>query len=518
MRKRANTPMSDPDAGWKALPVSAVAALYITGIQRFVRENLIVFLGAGTGIAISDALGWREFGLGAMLILLVGLLIALIYHRRFRYRFDDDAVRVRKGFMEQHELKVRLERVQNVGFSQPFYLKPLRLVRVTLETPGAAQAEVNLPGISLVEAADLRDRIAGISESDDLRADPLSDDPTASSLHTPAARFEATAADLFRYGMTSNQIWILLALAGAPVSNWVESRMTQWVEQMKSSGVLDVEALQAAPLLFALLVGLAIIVAALLVMTVSGLLAILRFGGFRLIQEGNRFKSHYGVLDAREKTLKADKLHSLEVVQTAVGRVLGQWHAIGHQTGGAQPGQEYREDQRFLIPGIDSRRLADVQETLRRTSLEAPEWQPIHWRFRSIRWRRFALTGLLAALVAVWLLPGTPLWPVYLFAAFMPLMLTMVHLVWRKWAYALDNDRIRIRHGMIGQRIMEFDMSRCQQVSVKTSPYQRRHGLASLTIRLPHGEQGIPYLEDSTADRIANLALYRVETSRSHGL
>jgi len=510
--------MSEPDASWKALPVAAVVALYVTGIQRFVRENLVAFFGAGTGFAISDALGWREFGLGALLILLVGLLIALIYHRRFRYRFDDDAVRVRKGLMEQHELKVRLERIQNVGFSQPLYLKPLRLVRVTLETPGAAQTEVNLPGISLDEAAALRDRVSGDMESGQRHEQSDPENPSGSSARVSETGFEATAADLFRYGMTSNQIWILLALVGAPVSNWIESRMTQWVEQLQASGVLDAAALQSAPLLLALLVAFVIIAAALLVMTVSGLLAIVRFGGFRLMQEGNRFKSRFGLLDAREKTLRTDKLHSIEVVQTAVGRLVDQWHAIGHQTGGVQPGQEYREDRRFLVPGIDSYRLEGVIATLRRASWQVPEWQPIHRRFRSMLWGRLALTGLLAALALWWSLPGMPMWPLYLFAGLIMFMLVAVHLVWRRWGYAMDDRRIRIRHGMIGQKIVEFDMARCQQVGVTTSPYQRRHGLASLTIRLPHGEQRIPYLDDSKADLIANLVLYRIETCRTHGL
>ena len=96
--------MSEMQSSWKALPVSAIGALYINGIQRFVRENLIAFFGAGTGFAVSDSLGWREFGLGAGLVLLAGLLIAMIYHRRFRYRVDEDSVRVRKGLFEQQEL------------------------------------------------------------------------------------------------------------------------------------------------------------------------------------------------------------------------------------------------------------------------------------------------------------------------------------------------------------------------------------------------------------------------------
>src|SRR6056297_701079 len=223
--------MSEMQSSWKALPVSAIGALYINGIQRFVRENLIAFFGAGTGFAVSDSLGWREFGLGAGLVLLAGLLIAMIYHRRFRYRVDEDSVRVRKGLFEQQELKVRFQRVQNVGFSQPIYLRPLGLIRVTLETPGAAQTEVSLPGIASVEATALRDLISGatgrVAEEENQSADAHDDAPTAA--------FSASGADLFKYGMTSNQIWILLAVFGALASNWVESRVSSWVEQLSAS-------------------------------------------------------------------------------------------------------------------------------------------------------------------------------------------------------------------------------------------------------------------------------------------
>jgi len=510
--------MSDGNPGWKPLPVAAVAALYINGLQRFVRENLVVFFGAGTGFAISDSLGWLEFGLGAALVLLAGLLVALIYHRRFRYRLDGDSVRVRKGLLEQQELKVRFERIQNVGFSQPLYLKPLGLVRVTLETPGAAQTEVSLPGISLEEASALRDRVAGRSASrlDDALPDPVAGQPAVDG--GESVGFRASAADLFRYGMTSNQVWILLALVGAPASNWIESRMTDWIEQLRASGILDVDALQGAPLLVAILAGLAIIAASLVIMTVSGLLAIVRYGGYRLVIDSGRFKSRFGLLDVREKTLRAVKLHSIECVQTAVGRLLDQWHVIGHQTGGVQPGQQHGEDRRFLIPGVDSTRLDAVVDALRSASWHAPDWNGIHRRFRSMLWGRIGLAATVAVLLAWWFVPDTPRWLFVVLVLSVVCVFVLVHLAWRRWAYALDDRRIRIRHGMIGKTIVEFDMARCQQIGLRTSPYQRRHGLATLTIRLPHGEQRVPYIEQSIAERIVDLVLYRVETSRLHGL
>jgi len=508
--------MSDSEAAWKALPISAVGALYINGIQRFVRENLIAFFGAGTGFAVSDSLGWREFGLGAGLVLLAGLLVALIYHRRFRYRVDENSVRVRKGMFEQQELKVRFERVQNVGFSQPIYLRPLGLVRVTLETPGAAQTEVSLPGIASSEATALRDLISGAA----VRQNHPQQAPDAETgiPDSHQAAFSASAADLFKYGMTSNQIWILLAVFGAPASNMVESRVSTWIDQLSASGLVDIEMLTSAPLLLAVLVGLLILSVALLLMVLSGLLAIVRFSGYRLVRETDRFKARFGLLDVREKSLKLSKLHGIETVQTAVGRLLGQWHAVGHQTGAVQYEQAINSDRRFLIPGVDDDCLDSVVDTLRGGRWEAPDWQGVHPRFRSMLWGRISSVFVLAALLLWSLLPGNVFWPPLAVLALNLLILGLVHLRWRRWGYAVDEHRMRIRSGLVGQKIVEFDLARCQQVRIDTSPYQRRHGLASLNIRLPHGEQAIPYLPQAVAHEIANLLLYRAESSTDHGL
>jgi len=510
--------MSEMQSSWKALPVSAIGALYINGIQRFVRENLIAFFGAGTGFAVSDSLGWREFGLGAGLVLLAGLLIAMIYHRRFRYRVDEDSVRVRKGLFEQQELKVRFQRVQNVGFSQPIYLRPLGLIRVTLETPGAAQTEVSLPGIASGEATALRDLISGATgrrTESEASTEACDDEPANAG---PTAAFTASAADLFKYGMTSNQIWILLAIFGAPASSWIESRVSSWIEQLGTSGLLDMEMLRGASLMLALFVGLLIVSVALLLMAVSGLLAIVRFSGYRLVRETDRFKSRFGLLDVREKSLKLSKLHGIQTVQTVVGRMLGQWHAIGHQTGAVQLEQAMNNERRFLIPGIDEDRLESVVDTLRGRAWDVPAWQGIHRRFRSMLWGRVSLALILAALLVWLLLPGHVAWPPLAILGLNLLLLGSIHLHWRRWGYALDGERMRIRSGLIGQKIVEFDLARCQQVAINTSPYQRRHKLASLAIRLPHGEQTIPYLPQPVAVEIVNLLLYRAENSPQHTL
>ncbi len=504
--------MSQPtSADWQALPVSAVAVLFFSGLLRFVRENIFIFVGAGTGFAVSEALGWRELGLAAALIVLMGMLIAMIYHRRFRYQVDAESMRVRKGLFEQKELKVRFERVQNVGFSQPLYLRPLGLIRLNLDTPGALQAEVSLPGVGLEEAARIRDLVARHRRTDE---------PEHTDTREPddTALFAPTASDLFKYGLTSNQIWLYLAIFAGPITQQIERRLSQWVEGLIEAAPEQFEAVSQAPLALALVAGLSVIMIAALIMTLSGVLAMVRFHGYRLEAVDQRFVARFGSLDAREKTLRRSRLHSHTQVQTAVGRWLGQWHVIGHQTGVSAHAMN-GEDRRFLIPGIDSVRVPELMRLLAGSGWHVPGWNPISARFRRIHQLRFgSILGFITIILCRWVF-GTGWWVALALALILVVLIALLaHWRWRRWGWYCDGRRIQIRSGLVGQSITGFDLERCQQVRVKSSPYQRRHALASLEFRLPHGDVELPYLPRRTADELANLALYKAETAWLHAL
>jgi putative membrane protein len=48
------------------------------------------------------------------------------------------------------------------------------------------------------------------------------------------------------------------------------------------------------------------------------------------------------------------------------------------------------------------------------------------------------------------------------------------------------------------------------------SPYQRRHGLATVVLVLPQGEIKVPFLPREHADELANRALFAAETALVH--
>ncbi|MBY6203816.1 PH domain-containing protein [Halomonas denitrificans] len=518
----SDTPPDDAGGpAWNRLPGSAVAALYINGVQKAVRENLFLFFGAGTGAFLSESFGLREAGLIAGGLLLAGLLVTLVYHRRFRFQVADDAIRVRKGLFEQKELKVRFERVQNVAFSQPLYLKPLGLTRLNLETPGAAQTEVELPGIPTADAHALRDRIAGVraraADAVETPAASAGDGGAAADLDPAAdAKYQPSVGDLFRYGMTSNQIWIVLGVIGGPLAERIGDRVDDAVDWAEQAGVVDVDALSSAPLLaVAAVLGLVALFIA-LGLVVSGLIAVVRFHGYRLTGDAERLHAEYGLLDRRETSLKRSKLHSLELVQTAFGRVLRRWHAVGHQAA-LDAMNPINQGKRFLVPGISPERLPAVASEMAAREWRPPEFEPIDKRFRRVYWQRLLPIPLAMAAVNHFFGDGWSWLPEALVAAAV-LLAFLIHLRWKRWGVQIGEDGLQVREGLVGTKIILFEDARCQQVKVTTSPYQRRHGLASLTVRLPHGERTVPYLPEALAAELANRMMYRIETSTEHAL
>lgn len=505
------------DGDWRRLPTAAVAAMYVSGAQKAVRENLFVFIGGGTGAFVSDAFGLREIGLVVSGLLLIGLLATLIYHRRFRFRIADGAIRVRKGLLEIKELKVRFERVQNVAFSQPLYLKPLGLTRVNLETPGAAQTEVELPGIPNRDALALRDLVAGAHRSLPGDAHPEGHPADADRESGPSAVFAPSFGDLFRYGMTSSQLWIVLGVIGGPLAERVGDRVEGWVEWLERSGLVGVGDLSSAPLIAAAIVFGSVLLFVALGLVLSGLIAVVRFHGYRLTGDDERLQAVYGLLDKREKSLKRAKLHSLEMVQTAIGRLLGRWHAVGHQAA-LDAMNPMNQDKRFLVPGIPNGRLEQVASELADRSWSEPEFRGIHPRFRRVLWERAVGLPLSAALILHFVFGAGPSWSPWVAIAVALLLAVLIHLRWKRWGVHVDDDGLQVREGLIGTTIILFEDARCQQVAVKTSPYQRRHGLATLVVRLPHGEKTVPYLTEPVAAELANRLLFRIETSRTHAL
>lgn len=494
---------------WQRLAPMALLFLVINNGARIVRENLFAFAGFGAGFAFLDALGWREFLLGGAGVLLVAILIAMVYYRRFRFRIEGDAIRVRKGLIEQKDTRIRFARVQAVGVSQPFYFRPFGLVRFSLETPGAEQTEVELPGISRDLGLALRDEVARLSvavpetDEDGSEVDAAETAPEVDPgrLHAPGN------GRLFLHGLASNQIWILAGIAG-----WFAGTMDEWIENWLERTGLD-EILQRAIEMGWLVVLAGIVLLVVAMFALSGLLSLIRFHDFRLHDLGDRFVSVGGMLDRREQTVRREKLTGLRLHQTVVGRLIGLWFLEGKQATSkeidVEPGKR-----KLLVPAVSDGGRGLVEKLM--PGVDLPDhWRPISIHFRRLYARRLGLAACVPAAASVWL--GVSV-PYALLAALLAVaaIVLLVHRRWRGWGWALDDGMVWVQSGLVGRQRDVFSIDQVQQAAVVASPYQRRHGLATVVLVLPQGEIKVPFLPREHADELANRALFAAETALVH--
>lgn len=496
-------PHAAREAGWQRLSPVALLFLIISHGQRVLRENLVLFAGAGAGAAFTDWLGVRELVLGVTTLLLMVIVGALVHHRRFRFRLSNDAVEVRQGLLRREELRVRFARVQNVQLDQPLWLRPFDLVRFSLETPGAAQAEVELPGIRRALAEHMRDRVIAVRAATGAA-------PEAQESPAPTGSrdlFEARPARLFRHGMASNQLWLLTALLFSALDLALRRfRDTPIVETALAWLGAQAEGSPVAPLLLAL-------ASMTILLGLSGLLAVIRYHGYRLTDADDRLISHAGLLEVQERTLRRDRITGLTLRQSPIGRLLGAWELIARQTRGSDmdaAGVGFD----FLVPGLAREDLAISARLLDGATLPH-SMQPVSGAFRELFWLR-AFLLLLLVLIAQWAAVGFGDPRAVVVALLLPLLLAVFHLRWRRWAWQLDHDRLWVRRGLLGQRIDVFPAGLIQRVSVDRSPFQRRRGLADLRLTLPQGTLIIPFLPQAVAADLANRALYAAETATVH--
>jgi len=87
---------------------------------------------------------------------------------------------------------------------------------------------------------------------------------------------------------------------------------------------------------------------------------------------------------------------------------------------------------------------------------------------------------------------------------------------WRRRGYMYDEDGLSSRGGLLGYEVEASLFRKAQEVTVRQSPLQRRHGLATLDVGTACGSVSIPYIDHDVACRLRDYVLYRAESSCRH--
>ncbi len=489
-------------SGWRRLSPWSVVFILAAGIVRFVRENIPLLLGAGVGAAAFERIGVMEVALAGGLLLAVGTTISIIYYRRFRFRLEGDMLRVQKGLIERKELKLQAGRIQHISFQQPVYMRPFRLVRFSVDTPGSTAAEVELPGIRWETAEFLRTQLQSSRESDGRKGETETDSAGESEA---SVLFRVTPWNLTLHGVASNYAYVMAA-ALSPFIHRIEQSLAERIGEVDLWERIVTATGSALAAGVVLVFGLVV-----LMVTISVVVSWLRFHGFVLTRGNGRFTQRSGLLNRQEQVLSLSKLQAVESIQTAVGRMIRRRHLVCRQIGVAAMENDAGA-RTFLVPGL-------TRDPARRLSGEfLPDVNPdVSLRRVHPFYRRFLMLRFGLLFTAVFGTFAAAIGEAILLAGFLGVLLILWLLVYQHWrtvGWTVDRRYAYFRSGLFGHRLMMFPSRNAQRAELSQSWFQRRRGVATVRLSLPSGTVTFPFLPEAEARFLANLTMYRVESGR----
>lgn len=511
-----NTKPEETAQWFRVSPLAVV--FFILGILRKMFSQglpALIVIFAWIASAEGQLLYWISVGAG--LLAALGLVFSILSYLRFRYRVTDDRVLLRQGVLHRDELEIEFHRVQNITIKEPFYMRPLGLSVLSIDTAGSGAKEISIAGIQRELALTLRDQILGAAKP---FTEPGSETPPEPAINNGKLRLllALSRRDVLTYGLTTNFIfWILIAIGAVFGSGDTGERI---IARLGASFPIDDTLLLLQNEGGTLLVGLAIFGLILLILLLLPLISVLgalfRYDGYRLTVDGETYRKSSGLLTRFDDSIKQHKIQALVWKQNAIAlyfkRIsiqLRQASAGSEAHGGPVPSGAKAN---FLVPSLLAGQANELSGEF------FPGCHPSEAIYSNVDRRRFMVFNM-----AVLLVPATLIAFIlsllfsWMFLLVLPVFAGALFVItnrrWQKEGYGVAGGYGFVRRGFIGTQTTVFPLFKIQRIDVRQTPIQHRKGLAHLTIHLASHSVKVPYIPFEDANRFRDLALYSAETS-----
>src|SRR5690606_3462329 len=405
----------------------------------------------------------------------------------------------------------------NVDTQRGVLHRLLGVAEVRVETSSGGKPEALIRVLSLADVETMRERIF------ERRGAEIG--ATAAAAEAPASvetetLLELPPQELVRYGLIDNRGMIVVA---AVIGFLVQSGYFDDLQERgppRWLGTLPWESLvglgTAGPALLALLaLGLLIGLTRILSVTV----ALVTLYGFRLTRAGDDLRTHFGLLTRVSLTLRRRRIQAAHQTATLLHRLFKRVSlrvdlagGPGHGGGQESPGRTTQRELWLapLCPPEHAERL--IRAALPQVRFDDLEWRALAPRGRRRIFRLISGMWLVASPVPA-LLATDGAWPLAIVLAPLPLFFLHATLYVRHTGWALHEDVFALKRGWLTRKLSVTPRNRIQSVRLSESPFDRRHGMASIEVdnagaaAVSH-RLVLRYLPRDDAERLAH-ALYR---------
>ena len=461
---------------------------------------LVFVIGMGT-----DEDRWQAY---AVVFIVPYAGFAITRYLSFRYSYGDTELVIRHGFIFRNQRHVPYDRIQNIDAVQNVLHRLLGVVEVKIQTGAGHEPEATLSVLTPADLQEMRQRVFGSRAYQQQHAHAHdAEAPPAAAART---LIHLGPADISLYGIVENRG--LFVIAAAIGLLWEFAALPQLVERYFGDGPGRWMVDRAGQMVGgetgaawrAVLLGLFAVLAFLLISRVFSIVwALIRLHDFHVVQTGDDLRTEYGLLTRVVQTIPRRRIQTVTVRQTPLHRWLGR-ASVRVGTAGGSKEEHGRDSSRreWFAPIIRERDVPGLLATLvPGVDLMSIAWTSVHPRaFRRVL-RRKLVTAAIVLLVAVF------------FAGLRAAWLAPILIVWaamtarwytRNLGWAITRDVVAFRTGTLVRAITIAPLVRVQAASFHESPFDRRTGMARVSVDTAGTGGGgyhvnVPYLDLDTA-------------------
>jgi putative membrane protein len=452
------------------------------------------------------------------IVTILGMVLGyrILAWSRYTYRIDDGALHIEEGVLQRTKRTVPLARIQQVDVQRALRHRAAGVCALRIDTAGGTGgAEATLDVVGLDEAARLRQVLlaarpdpaptarpaagtdgpgpAAYGEDDGVErarsADPAHRADDATTDEPDEVLLRISAARLAIGGLTGARLLAVVAVAGSAlqlIDDVPEGFLRRLVDALPdgSTGALL----------------LAVIGLPLWLVVAAGS-AMLTDGGFTLTRRRGAVHVRRGVLDQREATVGLHRVQAVRISQNPLRRALGlaqvQLQSAGSGTSASG------DVTRVTIPVVSTAELDRIVGEVLPGAAPLPDLVPAPPRAR----RR----ALLRRIVPVMIIAGPVValtWPdpapAIVAGGALAAAAGLGELFYRGLGHASRPGHVTARRGSLVRETVVVPTARTQSARLRSSPMQRRAGLATLLVDVA-GRGRTPAIIDGPARRLGAL-------------
>ena len=478
--------------GERTHPLGLLIAV-VTGVPQLIFPILAALFGTrSTGISTPLIIG---------AVLLVSLLFRSIAWMRFRFRLDEDDIRIEQGLINRTVRSIPYDRIQDVSIEQPVLAQLFNLGEVKFETGGGEGEDAKLSFVSMERAEALRATIRARKAEE------------AVSQYATETAYEREAPPLFAMdnnrlvtlGLYSFSLVIFAVLGGLaqqfdfllPFDFW---DFKHWIGMAEERGV-NIDAIGTSARILGAVFALLALIA--LGLATGVIRTVLKEYGFRLDRTERGFRRRRGLLTKTDVVMPVNRVQAANIVTGPIRKRRG-WHALKF----VSLAQDSKEESDYMAAPLA--KLDEIWSIMSEAGISPPsaETEFRHGHFRWWLMRLVIVSPLILVAMAAVVMFAEASFARSLLLLFIPLgLLLFGALEWRKFLYAEDPSRLFVRRGWWRQRLTILPRVRVQSVEIAQGPLARLSGLVTLHFGIAGGTLEIIAIPRETAEAIRDRVL-----------